>query len=151
MTQRKDEAALRALAQRLEAQLEAIRRKMRRHLEAEYARGGVTGPQRLVMHALVTSGEMSLKELSARVSMAHSTVSGIVDRLEKRGFLKRRVQASDRRVTRIAVSKPVREFLDKRAPELALHPMLNALRRATGTERTAVRKGIETLERLLEK
>ncbi len=150
MTTRKEEKLLRALAQDLEAQLQRIRRKMRRRLEAEYRRGEVTGPQRLVMHVLVGSEGMSLKELSARVSLAHSTVSGIVDRLEKRGFVNRRALESDRRVTQITVSKPVREFMEKQAPELALHPLLSALRRASEAERSAVRKGIETLERLLE-
>ena len=120
MIQRKKEEALRALAQDLEAQLHGIRRKMRRHLEAEYARGEVTGPQRLVMQALVGSGAMSLKELSAKVGLAHSTVSGIVDRLEKRGFVNRQVLESDLRVTQITVSKAVREFLEKQAPELTL-------------------------------
>lgn len=150
MSQREEEEDLRALARSLEAQLHAIRNNMRRSLEADYARGNVTGPQRLIMQALTGSEGMSLKELSARVGLAHSTVSGIVDRLEKRGFLNRQALESDRRVTQITASKAVREFLQKQAPELTLQPLLNALRRATDSERTAVRKGIETLERLLE-
>ena len=123
---------------------------MRRRLEAEYARGDVTGPQRLVMHALVLSEGLSLKELSAKVSLAHSTVSGIVDRLEKKGFVSRQVLESDRRVTHIKVTKPVRQFMEKQAPELALHPLLDALRKASEAERRAVKQGIEILERLLE-
>jgi DNA-binding MarR family transcriptional regulator len=150
MTQRKKEDALRALAQDLEARLLGIRRKMRQRLEAEYARGEVTGPQRLVMQALVGSQGMSLKDLSAKVSLAHSTVSGIVDRLEKRGFLNRKVLESDHRVTQITVSKAVREFLEKQAPDLTLHPLLNAMRRASKAERIVVRQGLETLERLME-
>lgn len=147
---RKEEDALRALAQSLEAQLHRIRRKLRRRLEAEYARGQVTGPQRLVMGELVRSEGMSLKELSARVSLAHSTVSGIVDRLEKKGLVTRQALESDQRVTQIVVSKAVREFLDRKMPELALYPLLSALRRASEAERSAVQKGIQTLERLLE-
>ncbi len=150
MTQRKKEDALRALAQDLEARLLGIRRKMRQRLEAEYARGEVTGPQRLVMQALAGSQGMSLKDLSAKVSLAHSTVSGIVDRLEKRGFLNRKVLESDHRMTQITVSKAVREFLEKQAPDLTLHPLLNALRRASKAERIVVRQGLETLERLME-
>jgi DNA-binding MarR family transcriptional regulator len=146
----KKEDALRAQAQDLEARLHGIRRKMRQGLEAEYERGQVTGPQRLVMQALVGSGGMSLKELSAKVSLAHSTVSGIVDRLETRGFVNRRVFKSDHRVTHISVSKDVRAFLEKQAPDLTLHPLLNALRRASKAERIAVRKGIETLARLMD-
>jgi DNA-binding MarR family transcriptional regulator len=150
LTQRKKEDALRALAQDLEARLLAIRRKMRQRLEEEYARGEVTGPQRLVMQALVESEGMSLKELSAKVSLAHSTVSGIVDRLEKRGFVNRHVLESDRRITQISVSNAVHEFLEKQAPDLTLHPLLNALRLATKAERIVVRQGLETLERLME-
>jgi DNA-binding MarR family transcriptional regulator len=101
------------------------------------------------MQALVGSQGMSLKDLSAKVSLAHSTVSGIVDRLEKRGFLNRKVLESDHRVTQITVSKAVREFLEKRAPDLTLHPLLNALRKATKAERIVVRQGLETLERLM--
>ena len=138
------------MAQRVEGQLHAIRRRLRRQLEAEYARGEVTGPQRLVMEALVGGDGMSLKELSACVSLAHSTVSGIVDRLEKRGMVQRQTEESDRRMTRIAVSKAVREFMRKRAPELTLHPLVDALRRAKPGERRAVREGLAILERLLD-
>jgi len=46
---------------------------------------------------LVDSGGLSLKLLSEKVSLAHSTVSGIVDRLEKRGMVKPGVLASHRR------------------------------------------------------
>ena len=37
------------------------------------------------MRIVVRNDGISLKELSAAVNLAHSTVSGIVDRLEKRG------------------------------------------------------------------
>jgi hypothetical protein len=83
------------------------------------------------------------------VSLAHSTVSGIIDRLEKRGFAERRVLETDRRVTRITASAPVREFLQKKEPELTLNPLLRALSRASEAERRAVRRGLNTLEKLL--
>ena len=140
---------IRMLAQRLEIQLQAIRRRLRQGLEAEFARGQVTGPQQLVMAALVDSGGLSLKLLSEKVSLAHSTVSGIVDRLEKRGMVKRLVLAGDRRVTRITPSDEVLRFLRTRMPELTLHPLVKALRQATLAERNAIRAGIDTLLKLL--
>jgi DNA-binding MarR family transcriptional regulator len=94
-------------------------------------------------------GGNGLEGLSERVSLAHSTVSGIIDRLEKRGFAERRVLETDRRVTRITASAPVLEFLQKKAPELTLHPLLRALSRASEAERRAVRRGLNTLEKLL--
>lgn len=141
---------LRTLAQRIEAQLHGIRRRLRRQLEAEYTKGAVTGPQRLVMEALIRSGGMSLKELSETVSLAHSTVSGIVDRLEKRGMVERHTLETDRRVTQVRVSKVVLDFMRRRAPELTLHPLVDALRHASAEERRAVRTGLDTLERLLD-
>lgn len=142
-------AELHALAQRTERQLNAIQRRMRQRLQAEYARGQLTGPQRLVMSVVVHRRGVSLKELSEAVSLAHSTVSGIVDRLMKQGLVERQTHATDRRVTLIVASRPVRDFMVKRMPELALHPLLEALRRASSAEREAITKGLDTLDSLL--
>ena len=133
----------------MEAQLQAIRRKLRQRLEAEFARGELTAPQRMVMAELVRGEGTSLKELSSRVSLAHSTVSGIVDRLEKQGMVERGPHATDGRVTVIRASGAVRQFLQKKMPELTLSPLVKALERADEQELRAVRKGLNTLERLL--
>jgi DNA-binding MarR family transcriptional regulator len=142
-------AELRALAQQTERQLNIIQRSMRQRLQAEFARGNLTGPQRLVMSALVRTQGLSLKQLSEAVSLAHSTVSGIADRLEKQGLIERQTHPTDRRITLLVASPPVREFLDTRMPELALHPLLEALRHATPTELRAITKGLDTLSKLL--
>jgi DNA-binding MarR family transcriptional regulator len=141
--------ALPAIAQQMEGQLNLIQRRMRQSLQAEFARGQLTGPQRLVMHALVRSQGLSLRQLSEAVSLAHSTVSGIVDRLEKQGLLERQTDPADRRITRLVPSHAVREFLAVRMPELAVHPLLEALRRASPAQRQAIALGLDTLAGLL--
>lgn len=145
------EAELRQLASELEQHLTAIRQEIRRPVEAEFAKGGLTGPQRSVMQAVVKSDGLSLKELTAQVGLAHSTTSGIVDRLEKRGLVKRQPNLNDRRHTRIIASNEVREFLEKRYPVIAAHPLFDVLRIARPAERNAIVKGIRTLRGLLEK
>jgi DNA-binding MarR family transcriptional regulator len=119
-------------------------------LEAEFAKGGLTGPQRIVMQALVQSQGLSLKQLSARVSLAHSTVSGIVDRLQARGMVGRSRDEADGRATVIAVSSEVREFVSHRMPELAISPLIRALRGANTTEKAAVLRGLRKLRALIE-
>src|SRR5215472_2720015 len=109
---------LQQLALEIEKHLTAIRQQIRRPVEAEFAKGGLTGPQRTVMQALVQTDGLSLKELTTRVGLAHSTVSGIADRLEKRGLAERLPDRNDRRHTRIAVSSVVREFMEKKYPVL---------------------------------
>lgn len=141
---------LQALARQVEAQLNLIQRQMRQTLQSEFARGNLTGPQRLVMQTLLESSTgLSLKELSRSVSLAHSTVSGIADRLEKQGLVSRQSDEQDRRITRLVPSKAVREFLTTRMPQLAIHPLVQALASSSGPERKAIAKGLDTLARLL--
>jgi DNA-binding MarR family transcriptional regulator len=139
------------LAEAIDRDLRAIRERIRRPLEAEIARGNLTGPQQSVLHALVQSGDMSLKELSAHLGLAHSTVSGIVDRLQERGLVERQTSETDRRVTRIGVTRQVRDFVRDTIPGLLLHPLEEALTRATTAQRRAIVAGLKTLREVLEK
>ena len=91
----------------------------------------------------------SLKELCKRVSLTHSTVSGIVDRLVARGLLERRVNETDRRFSCIAVTKAVRGFMEKKAPALIAQPLVRVLTRATPGERRMILKGLETLRHVI--
>ena len=142
--------ALHKLAQEVDQHLSIIRQRLREPLETEFARGGLTGPQRMVMQVLVQSEGLSLKELSARLSLAHSTVSGIVDRLQARGMVVRRRDEADGRATVIAPSSQVRDFLTNRMPELAISPLTEALRSASDRERASVLRGLRKLRALVE-
>jgi DNA-binding MarR family transcriptional regulator len=136
-------------AQEVEQHLRAIRQWLRRPLENEIARANLTGPQTSVMQALVQSGGMSLKDLSNAVGLAHSTVSGIVDRLEKRGLVKRQADAADRRSCRIVPSAAVQSYVRDTLPTLALPPLARALARAVPAERAQILAGLRALRRLL--
>jgi DNA-binding MarR family transcriptional regulator len=142
--------ALRKLAQEVDQHLGVIRQRLREPLETEFARGGLTGPQRMVMQVLVQSEGLSLKELSAQVSLAHSTVSGIVDRLQARGMVVRRRDEADGRATVIAPSNEVRDFVSNRMPELAISPLTEALRAASNSEQATVLRGLRKLRALVE-
>jgi DNA-binding MarR family transcriptional regulator len=139
------------LAQEMDQHLNVIRQRLREPLETEFARGNLTGPQRMVMHALVLSQGLSLKQLSAQVSLAHSTVSGIVDRLQARGMVIRRRDETDGRASVIAPSSEVRDFLANRMPELAITPLAEALRAASDTERVTILRGLRKLRALVER
>src|ERR1700730_6708857 len=106
MTQNRIQA-LAEMAEAIERDIREIREKLRRPLEAEFARGQLTGPQRGVMQVVFHSNGMSLKELCNRVSLTHSTVSGIVDRLVARGMLEWGGEERERSHRRIVVSPRV--------------------------------------------
>jgi DNA-binding MarR family transcriptional regulator len=148
---RKADPALLKLAQEVEEHLSVIRQRLREPLETEFARGGLTGPQRIVMEVLVRSQGLSLKQLSARVNLAHSTVSGIVDRLQARGMVVRQRDEADGRATVIAPSSEVRDFLANRMPELVISPIAEALRAGSNGEKAAVLRGLRKLRALVER
>jgi MarR family transcriptional regulator, organic hydroperoxide resistance regulator len=145
----RDDHEVYCLAEALDRRLRAIATAVRRPVETEMARGHLTGPQRSVMQALVRADGLSLKQLSSQVGLAHSTVSGIVDRLEQRGLVQRETDAADRRVTRVLPSERVRAYLRETLPGLRLSPLLQALQRATPEERMAIAEGVAALCRLL--
>jgi DNA-binding MarR family transcriptional regulator len=138
------------LAQEIDQHLSAIRRILRQPAEAEFARGGLTGPQRGVMQVVVRSGGLSLKECSREVGLSHSTVSGIVDRLEKQGLIVRQTDKQDRRVTRVVPSKVVCDYVRDTLPTLTVHPLVEALRRAKPAERRVILEGLRLLRRVVE-
>lgn len=139
-----------SLAHSIEVDLREISQAMRRLLEAEYARGELTAPQRIVMQVLFFSEGMSLKELCEHVALSHSTVSGIVDRLQAKGMVARSTDSADRRLTRIAVTPVVREFMEKQAPRLTAQPLIEALGRLSEQEKRAVSRGLRLLRSALE-
>jgi DNA-binding MarR family transcriptional regulator len=147
----KKPAELAAQVEKMERDLGSIRRAMRRPLDAEVAKGHLTMPQTSVMQAVIRNRGISLKDLSCVVSLSHSTVSGIVDRLEKRGMIERRPDEADGRVSRIYPTLVVSEFVRDQIPALTRGPLEAAMERATEAERTAIGMAIRRLRELLEK
>ena len=138
------------MAQEIDEHLRRVRQVLRQPLDTEIARGGLTGPQRSVMQALVHANGMSLKDLSRSVGLAHSTVSGIVDRLAKKRLVTRQTDKKDRRLSRIVPSKQVRDYVRDKLPALTIHPLLEALQRTKPAERTVILDGLRALRRAVE-
>jgi MarR family transcriptional regulator, organic hydroperoxide resistance regulator len=143
-------AEVREQAQRVERDLGAIKRALRKPLDAEIARGELTVPQAAVMHIVVGRPGISLKDLSREVSLAHSTVSGIADRLEKRGLIERRTDPADGRISRIYPTGPVTEWVRDKLPTLASEPLAKALSGASAADRAAIEQALRRLRELLD-
>jgi DNA-binding MarR family transcriptional regulator len=78
----------------------ALRRVMRAvdiHSRRLMQSHGLTGPQALVLQAVVSRVEISAGELAGRISLSQATVTDIVSRLEQRGLLTRARSEVDRR------------------------------------------------------
>ena len=72
-------------------------------------RFGLTGPQTLVLHALLHSGPISSATLARAIFVTPSNLTGIIDRLEQKGLLTRTRQATDRRVQLLNLTEAGRQ------------------------------------------
>ncbi len=76
-----------------------------RRLTKELARSvDLTGPQLTVLKMLEGLGDLSLSELSERIRAQNSTVTGIIDRMEREGLVVRTRSTEDRRVVKIKLT-----------------------------------------------
>jgi DNA-binding MarR family transcriptional regulator len=138
-------------AEEVESGVRALYRLLRRPFDPDIVNSGLTVPQMSTLEELTREDGLSLKELSARMSLSHSTVSGIVDRLERRGSVERRQDSEDRRYSRIFLSEEVREYVRSMSPSRSLGPIPKALELASAEERAQILGGVGTLRRLLER
>ncbi|GBC59188.1 MarR family transcriptional regulator [Desulfonema ishimotonii] len=68
-------------------------------------RFGLTGPQGNVLRTLIQHGPLSSAELSRKLFVTPSNMTGIIDRLENKGLIERVRKQGDRRVILIRLTE----------------------------------------------
>ena len=87
-------------------------RAMRRVLDAGVVEHGLTASQYIVLERLWEEDGVSLTELGESLYFDNPTLTGIVDRMERDGFLERQRDDDDRRVVRIHLTPVGRGLQD---------------------------------------
>jgi len=103
--------------------------------------------QQLTVLNLVRTEGVTLAELARRSLVAPTVITGIVDRLERQGLIRREADAKDRRVNRLVLTD------DGRATSIMVEKALAAEVAAqmsdfTPEEFSELNRGLELLERL---
>jgi DNA-binding MarR family transcriptional regulator len=106
---------------------------IRRLVRAEYLDSqkmskqfGLTGPQSLVVRLLIKKGALSSADLSRQMYVTPSNITGIIDRLEKKGLVERIRKQGDRRVALITLTQSGQE-LGKTIPDPIEKKFINQL------------------------
>lgn len=76
---------------------------------------GLTAPQILLLQTIRNKGEVTIGQLANEVSLSQATVTTILDRLEKRGYIYRARSQQDKRKVHAYLTEPGVEVL-KDAP-----------------------------------
>lgn len=100
---------------------------------------GLTGPQVTVLKLLEGVGDLSLSELSERIQARNSTITGIVDRMQRDGLVLRRRSERDRRVIEIVLT-PRGQALARAIPVQPMQMFASALRSLPLEDREALRR-----------
>lgn len=107
---RLDEEVLRSLRRIFHAVDRHSRRLARIH--------GLTEPQAICLNAVHRAGALNPGQLARTVSLSPPTVTGILDRLERRGLIKRERTARDKRQVVVGLTDDGRELLGNSPPPL---------------------------------
>lgn len=138
-------------SQKLVEQLLFLFRALHRGAESQAVRSGLTLPQSIVMRQLARSGDLSVKELSQKMGLSHSTISGIVDRLERKGLVARFQDPQDRRITKVTMTGKAKNHYAHVLPHRMFSGVVEAFNRATAGEQMKIIEGLAILGRLLGK
>lgn len=107
---------------------------------------GITIPQSMVIGILSKEKTLKITELSSKLSLSNSTVSGIVDRLEKQGLVERKRSEQDKRVVYVSISS---DFMHQNFHKLLEVNIENVINKGTPEEIVKIFEGLDTLKKLM--
>ncbi|MBI3803633.1 MAG: winged helix-turn-helix transcriptional regulator [Nitrospirae bacterium] len=110
---------------------------------------GVTGPQLWLLKTLRHDGGTSVSELTQKMYLHISTVSGIIDRLETKGYVVRKRDAPDRRVVMVHLTAIGKRIVDQ-APEPSQGKLLHSLQYLSEKEVLEMHEALLKIVRLME-
>jgi DNA-binding MarR family transcriptional regulator len=100
-----------------------IGNKVRRFLDASFARIGLTGPQGAILHFIYTQGkhrDIFQRDVEAEFDIRRSSVTSVLCGLEQSGFIRRENVEEDGRLKKLTltdkavkISKHIAELLDQ--------------------------------------
>ena len=132
--------------------LMALRRIIRTidlHSRTLEQRFGLTGPQILVLREVNRQGACSVGELARAAHLSQATITGIVDRLERKGIVRRRRSTKDKRRVLVRTTAAGQAVLDA-APPLIQDSFTAAFRELPHAEQHQILASLERLVALFE-
>jgi MarR family transcriptional regulator, organic hydroperoxide resistance regulator len=120
---------------------------MQRSIAELLAEEGLTQPQFVAMRVVAKSGAAPMRKISDEMLVTTpANLTGIIDRLESKGLIKRMARRGDRRATIIELTPEGRAAQERVASRYSRF-MQNALQAFTKDERKTLRYLLEKLRR----
>jgi MarR family transcriptional regulator, organic hydroperoxide resistance regulator len=110
---------------------------------------GITGPQLWALKTISQDGSLPLGVLSKKMYLHPSTTSGVVDRLENKGYVTRERAIQDRRVVNVSLTL-AGASLAKKTPNPVQGKMVHGLRCLGENELTTIYGSVQRLVEIME-
>jgi DNA-binding MarR family transcriptional regulator len=126
-----------------------IRELIKKSMVMSFEDCEITSSQWMLLGALLKNGKMTMSELSNYIGLSNSTVSGIVDRLEKHEYIRRVRDDEDRRKVYVEITEKFNDVAKKshKKIEKQLEERLN---KVSDKELNTVIEGLKILKKIFE-
>jgi len=125
-----------------------VSQHLSQQFRSHFGKLNLTFPQALVLSVLGNEGPMPISKLAEETGSANSTVSGIVDRLEKLGLAKRTRSDGDRRIIYVETTDHYEQLREK--AETGVNEYFDSLLETLEPgERGEIVRGLELLDKAL--
>ena len=127
----------------------AVTHEISRQFRDHYGKVNLTFPQAMVLSLLETEGTMPISALAEQMGSANSTISGVVDRLERMDLVRRKRSEMDRRVIYVEVTEHYEEIRNKTTTNVTsfFGSMMEDL---SEEDQATILKGLQLLDEALE-
>jgi DNA-binding MarR family transcriptional regulator len=131
------------------AALRRIIRAIDIHSRSLVQRFDLTGPQLVVLKELISVSPRSVSELATAVNLSQATVTGILDRLEKKSMVLRERDTSDRRKVMVSPTEAAEKVLAGAPPLLQEH-FTKAFAKLPDWQQTQILSSLQRIVTLME-
>ncbi len=129
--------------------LRRITRNIALHSKQLAACSRITAPQLVCLLAVIEYGPMTATAISREISLSPSTVVGILDRLEEKGWIQRERSREDRRTVHVSATEAGRVIATE-APSPLQKTLADALDALPELEQATITLSLERIVELME-
>lgn len=126
-------------------ELRKVMELVKEKVDEEFKNTKLTGTQGMILAMLAHNGRLKISEISECLCLSNSTVSGIIDRMEEKGYVERTRSQQDRRVVYVSAT----DEYDKKARQTFKtidQKLSNIINNATPDQLEKVHEGLNILK-----
>ena len=130
--------------------LRRITRAIDLHSKSLHQKFGITGPQMLVLKEILETNTSTTGKIAKKVNLSQATVSSILDRLVKQGYVERNKSVADKRVIDVVPTKKALETFKMGYPSLLQEHFIERLTKINDWEQMQILSSLQRIAYMMD-